>query len=30
MINANNKQIEIYEQKTKNRIVEVWGEEPTT
>ena len=30
MVNANKKLIEIFEQKVKDKIGEVWGEEPTT
>ena len=30
MVNANKKLIEIFEQKIKDKIGEVWGEEPTT
>jgi len=30
MVNANKKLIEIFKQKIKDKIGEVWGEEPTT
>ena len=30
MVNANKKLIEIFEQKIKDKIAEVWGEKPTT
>jgi len=30
LVEANKKLIEIYEQKIKDKIAEVWGEEPTT
>ncbi len=30
LVKANKRLIEIYEQKIKDKIAEVWGEEPTT